>query len=73
MCQLGDALIKVGYLPILAVGIGEDENGHMRLRLAGEARVVRRVSDRHWEGIRETLIKSLDRLRSLPLDDLESA
>ena len=73
MCELGNALINAGYFPILAVGLGEDAQGKLRLRLAGEASVVRQVSDTHWQVIRETLIKSLDRLRSLPLDDLEHA
>jgi hypothetical protein len=73
VCQLGDALVAVGYRPFLAVGLGEGTRGELRLRLAGEARVVRQVSDANWQVIRDTLIKSLDRLRTLPLDDLEHA
>lgn len=70
MCELGDALTTTGYLPFLAAGVMVDARDVPHLRLAGDAQIVRKLSDASWQVMRTTLISAIDKMRSAPLDDL---
>lgn len=73
MCELGEKLIETGYLPFIAAGITVDTDGVPKLRLAGDANIVRRLEEPHWLIVRSTLIAALDKMHSAPLDDLTRA
>jgi len=64
------ALIKDGYSVFIAAGVKIDENDIPRLRCGANYQLVRRLSEPSWQIMRETLIKSIDKLRSAPLDDM---
>lgn len=67
--SLEAAILAAGYEPLIIVGFGS-QNGQFTLKV-GANPAVRTVRDETWELIRETVIRSLDRLRELPMDDLE--
>ena len=70
MCELGEALEKTEYTVFLAAGIRVNEQNIPHMRLAGDANIVRKMSDEAWGVMRTTLIQSVDKMRSAPLDDL---
>lgn len=70
MCGLGTALEKTGYFPFIAAGLRVDDDGMPRLRLSSNALIVRRLSDKSWAIMRNTLVQAIDKMRSAPLDDL---
>ena len=67
--SLEEAILAAGYEPLIIVGFGS-QNGQFSLKV-GANPAIRTVREETWELIRATVIKSLDRLRDLPMDDLE--
>lgn len=69
--KLQEAILAAGYEPLIIVGFGVRPNGSFSLKVGAHS-VVRKVSNEVWEEIREVLDRALDRIRELPMDDLDT-
>jgi hypothetical protein len=67
--KLQEAIVAAGFTPIIVVGFG-DKDGEFAFKIA-TIPAMRELSDETWEMIEETITRSLRRLKTLPLDDLE--
>lgn len=67
---LEDALFARGYEVLFAIGFGERPDGSYSIKIAANP-AVRQLSEKTWHVTRDTIIKALDRLMTVELDDLE--
>ena len=67
---LEEALEQRGYTCLFAIGFGTRADGSYSVKIAA-CPEVRSLELETWRVMRHTIIGALDRLMSLPLDDLE--
>ena len=69
--HLEQALEERGYITLFAIGCGERPDGSASIKIAARPGVRNLAGTEVWRVMRQTIIDALDRLMSVPMDDLE--